>query len=88
MAQPYKFLRVSTTVFKVLAWVTLAVQVVTGLILVVGGGEPVLIGGIELPARMVGVLNFVAAGMYFFSLWLMSAVIQLLLELRERLPGN
>ena len=88
MAQPYKFLRVSTTVFKVLAWVTLAVQVVTGLILVVGGGEPVFIGGIELPARMVGVLNFVAAGMYFFSLWLMSAVIQLLLELRERLPGN
>ena len=88
MAQPYKFLRVSTTVFKVLAWVTLAVQVVTGLILIVGGGEPVLIGGIELPARIVGVLNFVAAGMYFFSLWLMSAVIQLLLELRERLPGN
>ena len=87
MAQPYKFLRVSVTVFKVLAWVTVAVQVVTGLILIVTGGEPVLIGGIEIPARLVGVLNFVAAGLYFFSLWLMSSLLRLLLDIRDRLPG-
>lgn len=85
--QSYKFLRVSITVFKVLAWVTVAVQVVTGLILVVTGGEPVLIGGVEIPARLVGVLNFVAAGMYFFSLWLMSSLLRLLLDIRDRLPG-
>ena len=87
MAQPYKFLRVSVTVFKVLAWVTVAVQVVTGLILIVTGGEPVLIAGVEIPARLVGVLNFVAAGMYFFSLWLMSNLLRLLLDIRDRLPG-
>ena len=87
MPQPYKFLQVSATVFKVLAWVALGFQVITGLILVIVGGEPVFIGGVELPARLVGVLNFVAAGMYFFSLWLMSCVIQLLLDIRQRLPG-
>ena len=63
-------------------------QVITGLILVIGGGDPVLIGGIELPARLVGLLNFVAAAMYFFTLWLMSSLIRLLLDIRERLPGG
>ena len=83
MAQEsYKFLRASTVVFKVLAWVALILQVVTGLVLVIGGGEPVLIGGLEVPARLVGVLNFVAAAMYFFSLWLMKSLIQLLLDIR------
>ncbi len=88
MAQPYKFLGISTVVFKVLAWVAVAVQVITGLILVIGGGDPVNIGGIELPARLVGVLNFVAAGIYFFSMWLMSCLIQLLLDIRAQLPGG
>ena len=40
MAQSYKFLRVSTTVFKVLAWVAVAFQVVTGMILIIQGGSP------------------------------------------------
>ena len=88
MTEPYKFLRVSATVFKVLAWVTLVFQVITGLILVIVGGDPVVIGGIELPARVVGVLNFVAAGLYFFSLWLMSSIIRLLLDIRARLEKS
>jgi hypothetical protein len=87
MAQTsYQFLRTSVTIFKVLAWLTLAVQAGTGLILVIGGGDPVLIGGLEVPARFVGVLNFVAAGIYFFSLWLMSNLLRLLLDIRDRLP--
>ena len=88
MGKSYKFLRVSAVAFKVLAWLALAVQVITGLILVVGGGPPVVIGGAEVPARVVGILNFVAAGMYFFSLWLMSNLIQLLLDIREHVPGG
>ncbi len=88
MAQePYKFLRVSVVVFKVLAWVAVAFQVVSGLILLIGGGEPIIIGGIDIPARLVGVLNFVAAGVYFYSFWLMSKVLQVLLDIRGRLPG-
>ena len=88
MAQPYKFLQVSTVVFKVLAWVALVVQVITGLILLVRGGEPVLIGGAELPVRLVGLLNFVTAGLYFFSFWLMSSIVRLLLDIRGQLPGG
>ena len=88
MAQPYQFLRVSSKVFKVLAFVAVVVQVITGLILLIGGGDPIAIGGLELPARIVGVLNFVAAGLYFFSFWLMSNLIQLLLDIRERLPAS
>jgi hypothetical protein len=88
MAQPQKFLRISVKVFRVLAWIALALQTITGLILVIGGGEPILIGGIDLPARLVGALNFVAAALYFFSFWLMAGVIQLLLDIRAHLPGG
>ena len=84
MAQSYKFLRVSTVILKTLAWVAVAFQVVTGLILIIQGGEPVPIGTFELPVRVVGLLNFVAAGLYFFSFWLMKSVLQFLLDIRER----
>ena len=84
MAQPYQFLRVSVVVFTVLAWVVAGLQVITGLILVIGGGEPVFIGGLAIPARVVGILNFVAAALYFFFLWLLRALILLLLEIREQ----
>ena len=88
MAQSNKFLRVSVVIFRVLAWVALALQVITGLMLLIGGGEPMLIGGVELPVRVVGLLNFVAAAMYFFSFWLMGSVVQLLLDIRSHLPGG
>ena len=88
MAQPYKFLRVSAVVFKVLAWVAVAFQVVTGLVLIISGGEPVTIGNLELPVRVVGLLNFVAAGLYFFSFWLLRSVVQLLLDIRDHQPGG
>ena len=42
------------------------------------------IGNLALPVRVVGLLNFVAAGLYFFSFWLMKSLIQLLLDIRER----
>ena len=79
----YKFLRLSVKVFKVLAWVALALQVVTGLILIIGGGEPVLVAGVDIPARVVGLLNFVAGGVYYFSLRLTSELLQLLLDIRD-----
>ena len=88
MKEPHKFLKVSVVIFKGLAWVALVFQSITGFILIITGGAPVLIGGAEIPARLVGVLNFVAAGMYFFSLWLMSSLIRLLLDIRMQLPGG
>ena len=80
-----KFLGISVTVFKVLAWLSLGIQVVVGLVVLVMGGEPVPIGGLDVPARLVGVLNCVAGVIYFFMLLLVAHVIRLLLEVRERL---
>jgi len=79
-----KFLGVSVVVFKILAWVSLVLQVVVGMILIVGGGEPVLIGGVDVPARVVGLLNCVAGAIYFFMLSLAAHVIRLLVDLRHR----
>ena len=79
-------LRLGVTVFKVLAWIALAVQGLMGLVLLVTGGEPVLLGGLDVPARVVGLLNVIAAVVYFFMFLLMSAVIRLLLDLHAK--GN
>ena len=79
-------LRLGVTVFKVLAWIALGVQGLMGLVLLVTGGEPVLLGGLDVPARVVGLLNVVAAVVYFFMFLLMSAVIRLLLDLHAK--GN
>ncbi len=86
--QQYRLLQASVKVFKVLAWVSLVVQTVTGLILIVRGGEPVTIGDFDVPVRLVGLLNFVAAGVYFYSLWLVSHVLRLLLDIRQRLETS
>ena len=88
MGPSYKFLRVSVVVFKVLAWLALAVQSITGLMLIITGGEPVVVGGVDIPARVVGVLNFVAAGLYFYSMWLISSLVKLWLDIRENLPSR
>ena len=81
-----KFLGVSVKVFQVLAWVSLVIQVVVGLIVLVVGGEPVLIGGVDVPARLVGILNCVAGIIYFFMLYLVSHVLRVLLDIRQQSP--
>ena len=80
-----KLLKASITVFKVLAWLSLVIQVVVGLILLIGGGPAVPIGGVEIPARVVGVLNCVAGAIYFFLLLLVANVIRLLLDIHKKL---
>ena len=79
-----KFLGVSVKVFQVLAWVSLVIQVLVGLIVLVVGGEPVIIGGVDVPARLVGLLNCVAGVIYFFMLYLVSHVLRVLLDLHQR----
>lgn len=80
--QAYGLLKKSATVFKVLAWVSLVLQVVVGVFLLIGGGQAVPIGGVDVPARVVGILNCVAGAIYFF-LWLfLSQLVRLLLDIR------
>lgn len=81
MKQLYGYARLGVKVFKVLAWVSLAVQALLGIVLLVTGGMAVPVGGVDVPARVVGLLNCVAAVIYFFMLSLVSNVLQLLLDL-------
>ena len=86
-----RLLGASVVVFKVLAWVSLVLQVVVGLILMVTGGPAVPIGGVDVPARVVGILNCIAGAIYFFMLSLAAHVIRLLLDIRgrvEKLSGG
>ena len=85
MNQSYGLVQRGVKVFLVLAWLSLVVQVGLGLFILVVGGEPVLIGGIDVPARLVGALNCVSGAIYFFMLLLVSRVLRLLLDIREQL---
>ena len=85
MSQSDGLVRRGATVFMVLAWLSLVVQVGVGLFILAVGGEPVLIGGLDVPARLVGALNCVSGAIYFFMLLLVSRVLRLLLEIREQL---
>ena len=87
MKQGEGIVRTGVKVFQVLAWVSLVVQGLLGLVLLVTGGDAVPVGGVDIPARVVGVLNCVAAGIYFFMMNLVAGVLQLLLELRGQRPA-
>ena len=89
MKKPYRFVHAGVIVFKVLAWVSLALQVMAGLILLVVGGEPVPVGvGVEIPARLIGVLHFVAAAVYSYLFMLMSQLLKLFLEIGGKVPAD
>jgi len=88
MMQSRKFLKTSATVFAVLAWVSLALQLVVGLIVLVMGGPPVAIGGAEIPARLIGVLNFAAAAIYWFLFMFISHATRALLDVHEKATGS
>ena len=88
MTEKYAFLRAGAAVFAVLAWVSLILQVVVGLIVLVVGGPPVPLGGAQIPARVVGVLNFVAAALYWFLLMFVSKLTRLLLALHAQVTKN
>ena len=84
MKSSAQFVGLGRKVFRVLAWVSLILQVAAGIFVLVVGGEPVVIGGVDVPARLVGVLNCVGGVIYFFVLLLVSHVLQVLLEIHQR----
>ena len=83
MKQGGGLLGASVVIFKVLAWVSLIIQAGVGLVVLVVGGQPVPIVGVEVPARVVGILNCIAGLIYFFVLLLVSKMIRLLLDIHE-----
>ena len=88
MKRPEGFLELSIVIFKILAWVSLVVQVVVGIIVLVVGGEPVPIGGVDVPARLVGLLNCLAGVVYFFLMLLVAKIIKLLVEIHRKVAGT
>ena len=88
MSNTAGFLKTSVTVFTVLAWLSLGLQLLVGLAVLVLGGPPVAIGGAEIPARLVGVLNFVAAAIYWFLFMFISRATRALLDVHAKVTGG
>ena len=82
------FLSKGAAVFALLAWVSLVLQLVVGLVVLVMGGPPVPIGGAEVPARVIGVLNFVAAAIYWFLFMFISKLTRVLLEVHAQVTKS
>jgi len=77
MEKSYKFLGTSAIIFKVLAWVSVVVGVISAIVIFVGGGTP------EAP-RSTGFLGLILGLVYYFIFFTASEVIVLLLELRNK----
>ena len=82
----YKLLKIARMIFKALGWVALALGVVTGaIVLITGGGAPTITPqGIEIPAtpRAAGLIFMVMGAFYFFILFTVSEIINILLDLK------
>jgi len=78
------FLGKGAVVFAVLAWLSLAVQVGLGLFVLVMGGPPVPIGDLDIPARLIGILNIGGAVIYWFLFMFVSKLTRLLLAVHAQ----
>lgn len=74
----YKFLKLASTLFKVLAWVSVVVGVVSAVVIFIGGGTP------EAP-RTTGLIGLLLGIVYLFVFLTASEVITLLLDIRSKL---
>ena len=91
MRQPYRVLRVARWILLGLAYLSSVSNVIGGFVLLVTGGAPVtiLVDGPAISARVMGLLSIViSAPLSFLFFYIPSAVLHLLLELRDRLPAR
>ncbi|MFC1807969.1 hypothetical protein ACFL0T_06355 [Candidatus Omnitrophota bacterium] len=81
----YKFLKVARTIFKVLAWLILAIAIVIGVIVLITGGSGVLApDGTIIPQtpRLAGLLFMAMGAFYFLILFALSEIIGILLDIK------
>ena len=81
MTKNYKLLEVSSTVFKVLSWVSLSVGTVAAIVIFIGGGTP------EAP-RSTGFIGLLLGLVYFFLFLVTAEIITLLLEIRAKVEKS
>jgi len=78
METKFKFLKISAVIFRVLAWVSVAVGVVSAIVIFIGGGTP------EAP-RSTGFIGLLLGIVYFFLFYTAAEVVVLLLDIRGRI---
>lgn len=72
----YGFLKLSSTVFRVLSWIVVILSVLAFIVILVGGGTP------ETP-RIMSVLALLIGVLYFFIFYTASEIIKLFLDLAK-----
>lgn len=77
MEKTHKFLQISSVIFKVLAWASVVIGIVSAIVIFVGGGTP------QAP-RTTGFIGILLGIVYFFIFYTASCVISLLLEIQSK----
>jgi hypothetical protein len=77
MEKIHKFLQISSVIFKVLAWASVAIGIVSAIIIFIGGGTP------QAP-RTTGFVGLLLGVVYFFIFYTASCIVSVLLEIRNK----
>ena len=77
MDKKYKVLEISSVIFKVLSWLSLAIGIVAAIVIFIGGGTP------EAP-KVTGFIGLLLGVVYFFIFLVTAEVVTLLLEIRSK----
>ncbi len=78
MDKTCKFLGISAIIFKVLAWISVVVGVISAIVIFIGGGTP------EAP-RSTGFIGLLLGVVYYFIFFTASGVISILLDIHSKL---
>ncbi len=81
MDKKYKVLEISSVVFKVLSWASLAIGIVAAIVIFIGGGTP------EAP-KATGFIGLLLGIVYFFIFLVTAEVVTLLLEIRSKVEKS
>lgn len=87
MKENYGFLRTARKIFKVLAWVTLTMGVVSGISALSARGGPGIQGAPSV-AKWMGAVYLLIGGLYWFICFTISELIRLLLDIRGSSEGG
>lgn len=81
----YKFLRVARKIFKVLAWVVLALGIIVGIVVLITGATtitPMAPEGTPPTPKVAGLIFLIMGVFYFFIFYTISEMIGILLDIK------
>ncbi len=81
MDKEYGFLRAARVIFKVLAWVVLAMFVLVGFV-TLGVKETALAPEVPIPPKITSVMYLVMGGLYWLVSYTISEIIGILLDIK------